>query len=126
MSRKRVSENEVVVTPGAGAAPTRRKTSARSRAKHTPATETEPAETPVAASPTDLTTETSATPETIVVTETYLSAPVLAVFEPAHDEIALEAYLYWEERGCQGGSAEEDWLRAEARLRQRANSKVTA
>jgi len=29
------------------------------------------------------------------------------------DEIALLAYSYWEGRGCQGGSAEDDWLRAE-------------
>lgn len=27
--------------------------------------------------------------------------------------LALLAYSYWDERGCQGGSAEEDWLRAE-------------
>jgi hypothetical protein len=26
------------------------------------------------------------------------------------------AYLYWEARGCQGGSPEEDWLRAEREL----------
>jgi hypothetical protein len=47
------------------------------------------------------------------------------MYEPTHTEIALEAYLFWEARGCQGGSAEDDWLRAEAKLRQRANSSVT-
>jgi hypothetical protein len=26
------------------------------------------------------------------------------------------AYAYWEARGCQGGSAVEDWLRAEREL----------
>ena len=35
------------------------------------------------------------------------------------DEIAQLAYSYWESRGYQGGSPEEDWLRAEAELRQR-------
>jgi len=36
---------------------------------------------------------------------------------PSHEEIAALAYSYWEARGCQGGSPEEDWLRAEQELR---------
>jgi hypothetical protein len=40
---------------------------------------------------------------------------------PSRDEIAAQAYLYWEERGCQGGSPEEDWTRAERTLRARAS-----
>ena len=40
------------------------------------------------------------------------------VYQPAHEEIALLAYSYWEARGCQGGSSEEDWLRAERELRE--------
>jgi hypothetical protein len=39
---------------------------------------------------------------------------------PSHAEIAALAYSYWEARGRQGGSAAEDWLRAERELRQRA------
>ena len=39
--------------------------------------------------------------------------------EPSREEIAKLAYLYWEARGCQGGSEEEDWLRAEIELRSR-------
>jgi len=35
---------------------------------------------------------------------------------PSHDEIAVLAYSYWEARGCQGGSPDEDWLRAEREL----------
>lgn len=39
---------------------------------------------------------------------------------PVRDEdIALLAYSYWEARAGQGGSSEEDWLRAERELRQR-------
>jgi hypothetical protein len=38
---------------------------------------------------------------------------------PSQDEIASLAYLYWEARGCQGGSPEEDWTRAEQELRAR-------
>jgi hypothetical protein len=37
--------------------------------------------------------------------------------DPSREEIARLAYLYWEARGCQGGSHEEDWLRAERELR---------
>ncbi|HLY16167.1 MAG TPA: DUF2934 domain-containing protein [Bryobacteraceae bacterium] len=36
---------------------------------------------------------------------------------PKFDEIAQLAYSYWEARGYQGGSSEEDWLRAEQELR---------
>ena len=35
------------------------------------------------------------------------------------EEIAFLAYSYWEARGCQDGSADEDWLRAEEELRAR-------
>lgn len=36
----------------------------------------------------------------------------------ASEREAIErlAYSYWQERGCHGGSAEEDWLRAEAEI----------
>lgn len=33
-----------------------------------------------------------------------------------HEQIAKLAYSYWEARGFQGGSPEEDWLRAEREL----------
>jgi hypothetical protein len=36
---------------------------------------------------------------------------------PSQEAIAQLAYSYWEARGCQGGSPEEDWLRAEQELR---------
>ncbi|MBI1789279.1 MAG: DUF2934 domain-containing protein [Acidobacteria bacterium] len=36
-----------------------------------------------------------------------------------NDAIARLAYSFWEARGCQGGSAEEDWLRAEAEIQSR-------
>jgi len=38
---------------------------------------------------------------------------------PTHQEIAALAYSYWEQRGRQGGSALEDWFRAERELQQR-------
>ena len=36
----------------------------------------------------------------------------------SHQEIAALAYSYWEQRGRQGGSAMEDWFRAERELQQ--------
>jgi hypothetical protein len=38
----------------------------------------------------------------------------------AREEIAALAYSYWVTRGYHGGSPEEDWLRAERELHQRA------
>lgn len=37
--------------------------------------------------------------------------------EPDPDEIARLAYSYWEARGGEGGSQEDDWFRAEQELR---------
>ena len=36
----------------------------------------------------------------------------LTVAELTSDEIAARAYSYWEKRGFQGGSPEDDWSRA--------------
>jgi hypothetical protein len=49
-------------------------------------------------------------------------APVAEVPVPAvkEVEIAQLAYSYWESRGCQNGSSQEDWLRAEQELKARA------
>jgi len=35
----------------------------------------------------------------------------------AREDIERLAYSYWLARGCQGGSPEEDWFRAEEELR---------
>jgi len=40
-------------------------------------------------------------------------------YEPVYETVAALAYSYWEARGCQGGSPEEDWLRAEQEVRTR-------
>ncbi len=45
--------------------------------------------------------------------------PVIAPIENAHEVIAQIAYGFWESRGCQGGGAIEDWVRAEHEYRQR-------
>ena len=38
---------------------------------------------------------------------------------PSQEEIAALAYSYWEARGYQRGSSEEDWLQAERELREK-------
>ena len=35
---------------------------------------------------------------------------------PGHDRIAERAFELWQARGCPDGSAEQDWLQAEAEL----------
>jgi len=94
MTRKRTSEKELVVSTGAAAAAPRRKTTTRTRAKH-----------PIAAEPETM--SPAAEPEQVTV---------------SYEDIALQAYLYWEARGCQGGTPEEDWLRAEEELKARTTS----
>jgi hypothetical protein len=49
-----------------------------------------------------------------------------AEYAPSHEEIATLAYTYWLERGCQGGSPEEDWQRAEQELRIQASATSAA
>jgi hypothetical protein len=46
-------------------------------------------------------------------------APAAQLATPAEsfqDAVASLAYAYWQARGCQGGSPEADWLRAEQEL----------
>jgi hypothetical protein len=92
MPRKPVTDKEIVVS---GAVPARRKTSAGKRTVRTaPAVATE-----IAAE---------------IAAEAPVTQPVPAL--PTQEQIAALAYLYWEARGCQGGSPEQDWLRAEQEL----------
>lgn len=44
--------------------------------------------------------------------------PVQTPRMPTHAEIAALAYSFWQQRGFQGGSPQEDWLRAEQELTQ--------
>ena len=111
MARKHNIDSDPVVSAGAAAAPARRKSPAKARLKYSaPQTETA---TPETATPLTATSESDP------------AAPQIAAavsHEPASDEIAHLAYTYWEARGYQGGSPQEDWLRAERELRARANA----
>jgi hypothetical protein len=37
----------------------------------------------------------------------------MKLVRPSKEDIARLAYSFWQARGCQGGSPEEDWFRAE-------------
>jgi hypothetical protein len=50
----------------------------------------------------------------VAATEAPVSQPVPVA--PSQEQIAILAYSYWEARGYQGGSPEEDWLRAEREI----------
>jgi hypothetical protein len=105
MAQKQKSDKEMVVSTGATAAATRRKSAPRAnataRTKHSLAEPDASAEVP-ASQPV-----------------TAAAVAQAATMEPTYEQIATLAYLYWEARGCQGGCPEEDWLRAEQELRSR-------
>lgn len=98
MARKKI-ESEFVVS--SSAAPARRRTVRRTK--------------------TAVVVESSATQ--LAAAETVTPEPAAQV-RPTHAEIARLAYSYWESRGYQGGSPEEDWTRAEAELSGRASAAV--
>jgi hypothetical protein len=50
------------------------------------------------------------------VTQAAIVEPVAVAYSPKQEDIAALAYSYWVSRGCEGGSPEEDWLRAEREL----------
>ena len=88
MPNKRVSEKDIVVS---AAVPARHKPATTKRVKRTAPG------SPMAAA-----------------AEPPITQPVPAA--PSQEQIASLAYSYWEARGYQGGSPEEDWLRAEQEL----------
>lgn len=99
MARKRNLNSEIVVSAGpAAAAPARRV----------------PARRPRSTKPAIAVADANANP----------SAPYaeIAAGAPSPDEVAALAYSYWEQRGCQGGSPEEDWARAESELGERVSA----
>ena len=92
------------MSTGAAAAPARRKSATINRSSR-PAVPLEESDTPEI--------EASVVPVEPVAEVLSPHAPM----SPSHQEVARLAYLYWEARGCQGGSPEEDWRRAEQELR---------
>jgi len=107
MSKKRNIGSEEGVS-GQGAAPAREK---RKRLKTPTAPATPSVDIPAVASPEPAT-------GTLALETAAGTAETAANDTPEIDEIARLAYSYWEARGRQGGSPEEDWVRAEHEVRQ--------
>lgn len=63
--------------------------------------------------------ETPASPARNPETQVAQADAVVSDRELSREDIARLAYALWEARGGQGGSPEEDWLRAEQELRRR-------
>jgi len=100
MARKQKSEKELVVSSAAAASAAPRRKAVATRKKHT-------------------VTQAETSPAPLVESSAAQSAHAAPSVEPTYEEISQLAYTYWESRGCQGGSPEEDWLRAEQELRSR-------
>jgi hypothetical protein len=112
MARKLKSEKDMVSSGAGPAAAVPRRKALVTRTKHAN-TQAETSLTPVAeSSVADSTTPVIAMSETT-------AAPAA---QPSYEEISLLAYSYWEARGCQGGSPDEDWRRAEEELRARTQA----
>lgn len=102
MTRKRSSETERSVSSSAAAVPARRKTVAERPRKKLSVSPAEPVSQPA-----------------IAVAPVAQAVEAVALYQPSYAEVAALAYSFWEARGCQGGSPDEDWVRAEQQLRLR-------
>ncbi len=117
MPRKKIAEQEPVTSmDGAAAAPAPAK---KARAPRPSANAVTHKHKKSKSSVIESTTPSPAEDRPAV--EQSVVAPVVFA-APTHQEIAEQAYLYWEARGFQGGSPEDDWLRAERELLERRSS----
>jgi len=107
MARKRLSENPVITSSGAAAVPARHKASTPKRTPR-PSVPVEASSTPEI--------EPSVMPVEPVAEILSPATPAASSVAPSYQDVARLAYTYWEARGCQGGSPEQDWLRAEQEL----------
>jgi transcription antitermination factor NusA-like protein len=106
MAKKQTATSEITSATGAAAAPARAEKPTAKRATTTKHS----AKNPVA-------NVTKSNGEEIAVLDRPVIEPVDVVLD--REEVAKLAYLYWEARGCQSGSAELDWARAEEELRKK-------
>jgi hypothetical protein len=120
MASKRVSEKKMVAPSGAAQSASVRKQATSKR-------------TTRSAKPVETLATPAAQPETTAPFGVEpLGAPAHSlaiahqVEEPSQEAVAALAYSYWVARDCQGGSSEEDWLRAEQELRTVCSSAACA
>ncbi|MGH9661950.1 MAG: DUF2934 domain-containing protein [Bryobacteraceae bacterium] len=55
-----------------------------------------------------------------------MAPPEAAEVPVDHEDIARLAYLYWERRAGENGSAQDDWFRAESELRSQGTASAGA
>ena len=109
MPKKKIAETEPVVAAGAAAAsPAKAPVAKKARAPRASAKAV-----------THKHKKTTITVTTPVAEPAAIEIVAVPVSEPSNEEIARLAYSYWESRGYQGGSQEEDWYRAVQELRHR-------
>ena len=113
MARKRITNSEPVAT-GTSAA---RATTRGSRVKHSAKTSVPASEETLSSTEMEPTAAASMTEPTAART---------ASGAVDTEEVARLAFSYWQARGCQGGSPEEDWFRAEQEVRNRSLAAQTA
>src|SRR6266542_6710551 len=109
MAKKRITGTEPNVSNGAAPARIARGAAASKRTS-------KPAETNASVEPSPVAAATE-TPSASSMTAPQNGSSKDST--PSRDEIAELAYSYWVARGCQSGSPEEDWRRAEQELRGR-------
>jgi Protein of unknown function (DUF2934) len=116
MAKKQIISSEVSSAAGAAASPVRAEKTSKPIAKR--ATSTKHSATK--------TTAIAATP--ICEEAGAVMAPMTngGIVEIEREEVAKLAYLYWEARGGQGGSPENDWIRAEEELKNRKHATASA
>jgi hypothetical protein len=109
MAKKEIKTSEITSASGAAAGAARVE---KPTAKRAPNTKHSAVKNSVN---TPVSNATGAPAEEIAV----LDKPVVGAIDVALDReaVAKLAYLYWEARGCQHGSPELDWARAEEELR---------
>jgi Protein of unknown function (DUF2934) len=134
MAKKQTIASEIGSAIGAAAARAEQLISSKPATKTTKPT----AKRTTAAKHSANSTKTTAKAEPVVeveVEEVEVGQPVAEAEIPAlaavaieidSEEIAKQAYLYWEARGFQGGNSAEDWVRAEEELKQRAGKTMSA
>jgi hypothetical protein len=113
MTKKRTTSTDTTPAPAkaraAAPATPRPRTAKKSAAETAPAAAQEP-----------VARHRRATPVHKIVQPEVAEAPVPVSISITQDDIAQLAFSYFERRGYQGGSPEEDWLRAEEELLQMA------
>jgi len=136
MPSKRSTSSDKAVTPASAAAPARRRsTTAKHSTKKTlpvdapksEAAEQETVITPAAGKSSGTKAPRRPKVAAAAAGTTSVNPPGMGPeIEISHDEVALQAYYYWQERGCEGDRSEEDWHRAAQEIRRRKLAASTA